>query len=310
MTRRTLFRLITGTALLAGLRGRARGAPTALSWSETIRAGISEERRYRADAQVVILSIPLLHRAGVGGGRVGWRETDSNGASLRLLEFLGYSDPKRAAGLNRLGFIRELVRVSDNHVSEALYFGLMTSSPEESAEDARKALHPTASEVTYSAIEGRMAPGNATTAGAHFMASAKLSASQSGELEGLARQALTSAAVKAPEFDPHRAVSPFLETMAELLSAPHRDEGRYVYGGRLYRLWLHRAPDPKATEYFRERHMAAGNIIRVAGKLRREAGGKEWEFRLWAEEGAARPIPLRIEYQPKSYLRLTFEAEG
>jgi hypothetical protein len=32
------------------------------------------------------------------------------------------------------------------------------------------------------------------------------------------------------------------------------------------------------------------------------------EFRLWIEEGTARPLPLRIEYQPKPCLRLTFEA--
>jgi hypothetical protein len=42
--------------------------------------------------------------------------------------------------------------------------------------------------------------------------------------------------------------------------------------------------------------------------LRRVDGGKPIEFRLWIEEGAAHPLPLRIEYQPKSYLRLTFEA--
>jgi hypothetical protein len=34
------------------------------------------------------------------------------------------------------------------------------------------------------------------------------------------------------------------------------------------------------------------------------------QFRLWIEEGAPRPLPLRIEYQPKSFLRLTFEAVG
>ena len=50
-------------------------------------------------------------------------------------------------------------------------------------------------------------------------------------------------------------------------------------------------------------------MVRVAGKVRREAGGKETEFRLWIEEGAAPPVPLRIDFQPKSYLRLVLEAE-
>jgi len=51
------------------------------------------------------------------------------------------------------------------------------------------------------------------------------------------------------------------------------------------------------------------NVIRAEGKLRRDAGGKEIAFQLWVEEGAGRPLPLRIEYQAKSYLRLVFEAE-
>jgi hypothetical protein len=48
----------------------------------------------------------------------------------------------------------------------------------------------------------------------------------------------------------------------------------------------------------------------VAGSLRRLEDGKPIEFHLWIEEGAPRPLPLRIDYQPKSYLRLTFEAQG
>ena len=55
-------------------------------------------------------------------------------------------------------------------------------------------------------------------------------------------------------------------------------------------------------------HALAG--LRIAGSLWAAGGGRPIEFRLWVEEGAARPLPLRIEYQPKSYLRLTFEATG
>ena len=54
----------------------------------------------------------------------------------------------------------------------------------------------------------------------------------------------------------------------------------------------------------------ATDVVRVSGKVRRVAGGKETEFRLWIAAGADRPLPLRIEYQPKSYLRLTFEAQA
>jgi len=49
-------------------------------------------------------------------------------------------------------------------------------------------------------------------------------------------------------------------------------------------------------------------VARLAGKVRRESGGKETDFRLWIEEGAEQPLPLRIDFQPKSYLRLVMEA--
>jgi hypothetical protein len=48
--------------------------------------------------------------------------------------------------------------------------------------------------------------------------------------------------------------------------------------------------------------------MRVSGTLQREHGGKPIDFRLWIEKDAPQPIPLRIDYRAKAYLRLTFEA--
>jgi hypothetical protein len=260
---------------------------------------------------VLLFSIPVLHRAGVGGAAATWRQSpQSNGEVLRLLEFLGYSDPQRAAGLNRLGFIRELVRLSEGQVREALYFGLITSSPEENAEDARKALHPSAAEVSYSVIQGRTAGGDCSSASARFIASAKFSADQRNQLEALGKRALESARVSGAEFTTRDTTPPFLEALTELLSSPDRNEGQYIYNGRLYGVSLRRHPDEKATQHFRSRRLASGEVVRVSGKLHSASGGREWEFRLWVEQGVPHPLPLRIEYQPKSYLRLAFEAES
>ena len=129
------------------------------------------ERRYRADARVLVFGLTLLRREGVGGGSVLWREFEAANAT-RLLEFSGFSLPARAAGLNRLGLIREMTHTSGNQVSESIYFGVMTASPEESAEEARKALHTSAKEQDYTAIEGRITAGKTETAIAHFTAPA------------------------------------------------------------------------------------------------------------------------------------------
>jgi hypothetical protein len=231
---------------------------------------------------------------------------------MRLLEFSGFSNPARAAGLNRLGLFRELSRLGADRITECLYFGVMTSSPEESAEDARKALRSTAKEHIYSAIEGRIAPREMETATAHFTAPASLSGEQNEDLTNRARGALTNANRTSGLLPlPPTGACSFLEAIAGLLSRPDCDETGYIYSGRLYRLSVQRSPDEKMAALLRERGVlsAGKNLVRLAAKLRRQLGGKETEFRIWVEEGAPKAIPVRIEYQAKSYLRLVFEAE-
>ncbi len=194
---------------------------------------------------------------------------------------------------------------------ECIYFGLMTASPEESAAEARKALHQGSADLLFTTIEGRVAPGDVETTTAHFKAPATMSAHYD-ELVGMARQALSSAPASPPEFDPRVSSGrTFLQAIAGLLREPARDHTPYVYNGRLYRLWLRQSADPKATAYFRQKGLLApdASALRAEGKLRREAGGKETNFQVWVAESSARPLPLRIEYQAKSYLRLMFEAE-
>jgi hypothetical protein len=38
--------------------------------------------------------------------------------------------------------------------------------------------------------------------------------------------------------------------------------------------------------------------------------GEKTPFRIWYEEGAAQYPPLKFEYQARSFLRLSFEADG
>jgi hypothetical protein len=302
--RREFARMLAGTAL-----ARICRAADKLEWTAEKATGLNFERRYRADAQVLLLGIPVLRREGVGGGSVRWREFESGGAT-RLLEFNGYSLPERAAGLNRLGFIREMSRDAGRETAECIYFGLMTASPEESAEEARKALHSAAKEQIYTAIEGRIATQGIDTAIAHFTAPAAINGAHSAELVALAREALVAAAPAPLSDRASGALQPFLQTLAELLIRPDGRDGRYTYSGNTYRLQLTRTADAKSTQYFRELKLIAGSteVVRVAGRLRREVGGKEIEFRVWIPGGGERPLPLRIEYQAKSYLRLIFEA--
>jgi len=309
LSRRAFAWSLAGAALARACTAAQSDRPGGLAWNVETAPRLSLERHYRADAQVLLFGLTLLRRGGVGGGSVLWREYDAGGAA-RLLEFNGFSMPARAAGLNRLGFIREMARISGSEIPECSYFGLITASPEESAEEARKALHSGAKEQVYTAIEARIAPGETETTIAHFTAPAALSGANREELVERARRALASVAEVRTAGPAGESRHSFLQELARLMMRPDGNEGRFIYSGRPYRLHLTRSVDAKATAYFRERRLMAGpaEVVRVTGRLRREAGGKETEFRLWIPSGAERPLPLRIEYQAKSYLRLVFES--
>jgi hypothetical protein len=102
-----------------------------------------------------------------------------------LIEFLGFSAPERAAA----GGIRD-----------AIYFGLMTASNEESAEEARKALHSKATESAYTVIEGSIAGDASTSALAHFMGPSRISAERRGELVKMGLRAFVGGAGSARRF--------------------------------------------------------------------------------------------------------------
>jgi hypothetical protein len=310
-TRRAFSRLCPGWVLGRQVVEAAR--EPALGWVTQAGPEGGPKRRYRADAQVFLLSIPVLHRRGVGEGVAVWRDSrDEPGVDRRFLEFMGRSEPERAAGLNRFGFIQELSRAKGGQDVESRYFGLMTSSPEESAADARKALHTQSGEVPFSAIEGRLAEGCIETVSARFLAPARTSAADRHKLIERARVALAEAPAKTREAPAGGAPQSFLHVLAGLLTTSEVREGQYVYNGRLYRLLVDRARDSKAARVFRAAGLipATADVTRVSGTLLREDGAKAAEFRIWIEDGAPRPLPLRIEYQPKTYLRLTFEAEA
>jgi hypothetical protein len=46
----------------------------------------------------------------------------------------------------------------------------------------------------------------------------------------------------------------------------------------------------------------------VRGKIRNLRTGRETLFRRWLEDGSDSMVPVRIEFQARSFLRLTFEA--
>ena len=265
-------------------------------------ASRTTSRNYRADAVILFLGITLFRRAGVGGGQASLEETGEGASLRRTLFFAAGSDPKRARGLSRLGWMREVVLGPASNPSEATYFGVLSSSPEESLDHARKSVDAQpAGRGIFAAGNGRHTAGHSRSAVTHFEYATGALWSDRGLIEHAQSTFQTGVNWRENSWpnSPNQAPPTFLLQLATLLKQRSRHAvGRYVYNEQEYQLEL----DAPQTGRNRER------LLPVRGKIRNLRTGYETPFRLWLEEASDSLVPVRFEVQPRSFLRLTFEA--
>lgn len=322
ISRRSLGRMVT--ALAAGAldlrRVRAADAPPleADRFGEGL-AGQSTRKislTYRADAVVVLLSVPVFRRPGVGSGFASLAEATHESERYYSLRFAGASRPERAAGLDRVGTLREVVREQGATLREAAYFGVLTSSPEETLEEGRRSLAKNANKWNqYTAIEGKSQCGLTRSAVTHF----QLPAAGAPNLRVIAEARANFQTNRPPwrenQWPGNReghAPPTFLYALMRAIRLPQRvGESWYVYSERSYRLRLEKAQDRQQGQRFAELGLTSrpDRVIEVRGRTREEQSGRQTTFRLWIEEGPENCLPLRIEFQPRSYLRLSFEVD-
>jgi hypothetical protein len=297
--RRSFVGLFLGLLYRPG-RNHAAGPPSPQSNSGGTAPRV-ELRHYRADAVILFLGLTILRRSGVGGGRASV-EKSTDGASARTTFFFAAgSDPKRAHGLNRMGWIREVVLGSNSDCSEATYFGVMTSSPEESFAHAQKALDlPPGGRSVYSTVNGRHTAGHSRSALAHFEFPADAVWSDQRLIDEAQAQFKDNVNWRETAWPrPNSAPHTFLFELATLLKLRARHAaGGYIYNEQEYALELDAA----------QTGTGAARLIQVRGKIRNLRTGHQTPFQLWLEEGSGSVVPVRIDFQPRSFLRLTFEA--
>jgi hypothetical protein len=198
--------------------------------------------------------------------------------------------------------MQEVVLGPASAPSEAAYFGVLTSSPEESLEHARKSVASSPSgSSTFSAVNGRNTPGHTRSSVTHF----EYSDSALWSDRGLIEKAHSTFDAKVDWRETHWPNSPnqapatFLLELATLLKQrARRAEGRYVYNEQEYVLRLEAPPTGRNHE----------RLVLVRGITRNLGTGHETPFRLWLEDAGESVVPVRIEFQPRSFLRLTFES--
>lgn len=272
---------------------------------------IQSRRLYRADAVITVFNIPIFSRAGVGSGFAVYEELAETESRTISLQFAGGSRPDRAKGLNRLGYIHEVVVEKHHAPSETAYFGFMTSSPEENLEQAKKALEASNGMLPYTAVDGVTGPGKIRSSKARFLFPPSYSWANNDSLIKEVRTKFPRESGQPVEsaLAAHDVPWTFLYTVAQAAAKPgEKSQWSYVYNGKQYRLRTEKSVDEKMGRKLTEKGLVrkAENVQRLSGVIT-GPDNSESTFRIWVEQDGSSKLPMRIEFQARSFLRLVFE---
>jgi hypothetical protein len=256
---------------------------------------IAFQRRYRMDATILLLGAPLLTRAAAGGGYASVELSRDQSATAVALQFAAGSFPARAHGLNRFGILREAV-VDRGDATELSFAGLMTRSREESFEQGRRALASPAGSAEGVIARGRSnASGSGSTVQTWIDTVDLAPDCNWSNLNETLSDALRRQPRTPPRESPSASVTTFLHAMRSAALCPEGIVRRqFMHAGKLY--WL-------------ETHRQAERVLELTGAIHDQRGARRAEFRTTYAAGDESGIPIRIEYRPRSFLRLTFEVE-
>lgn len=250
------------------------------------------QRRYRIDATILLFSAPLFTRKAIGGGYATVETSTARNATAVALQFAAGSDPQRAHGLNRFGILREAL-VNRGDAIELSFAGLMTRAREQSLEQGKRALRAQGS----GSAEGVVARGRSLgPAVQSWIDSIELAPDRNWSnlndtlSEALRHEPQTPARISSPG-----SAATFLYVMrSAALCREAVVRRQFLHAGKLYWLETHRHPE---------------HPLELSGTIRNLEGARCAEFHTVYAAGDESGIPLRIEYRPRSFLRLTFETE-
>jgi hypothetical protein len=270
-------------------------------------------RTYRADAFVTILGLPIFSRRGVGSAFVEIREALDGDRRLIALDFAGGSNPERTHGLEFSGSTEEVVMETPSGPVQAASFGFVTRTRTESYEDARQ--HFAAKTLTskaYTALEGRHSPGCARYDRANLI----LPIQDRRDIEELVQQvrsqfSTADRTTNELSVSSSSAAATFLySVLGAIRSGKRRSSYTYVHNAREYRLEWERTPDLHAGRVLTAKGLTdhPESVTRLIGHIRERSADHASTFQLWLDDTSE--LPLRIEFQPRSYLRITLEWPG
>jgi hypothetical protein len=82
---------------------------------------------------------------------------------------------------------------------------------------------------------------------------------------------------------------------------------QFFHNAKPYQLECEKTPDRRAGENFSARHLTVcpQSVVRMACQIYDLTEGRTSIFKLWMDQSS--PLPIRIEFSPKVYLRIALE---
>jgi len=267
-------------------------------------------RSYRADVVVTVLGIPIFARKGVGSACAAIRETIAGDRRLVALRFAGGSNSQRTRGLKYDGSIEEAVFENASIIRQAAYFGFLTSSRNESYDQARERIFAQQKPAeSFVAAEGLHLAGCARFERS-LISLPDESSRESSDLNRDIRARFCNAAHTAAEIRTPApgAAATFLYSVLEAMrSGSAKSSLDYVHNAKSYRLEWERARESRrgAASAANRQTALADPATRFSGRIHDLSTRQISNFHLWLDDESG--LPHRIEFQPRSYLRITLE---
>ena len=257
-------------------------------------------RRYRVKASVTLLSIPIFSRDDVGAACVMVEELAAGTGRTSAIQFSAGSWPDHISGFNRFGMTQEVMRHEDGAIAESAYFSFMTRSPEKNDEQAWRAFTEPSGVPTLAVARGSATQRSYAFALEHLLAPQGCTWMDCPRLMSMLRDRNESTPKAAATERTERAYPTFLHAIRSLIAAGHPNvQCTFMHNAKLY--------DLRATS------SAADGMTLLSGRIVEHAGEQgahgESNFRVWSRPGDPSGLPARIEFRPRSFLRLVFEQD-
>jgi len=267
--------------------------------------------KYSASATVMLFSIPLVSRGGVGSGYAVVQEAACPGGTGISIQFGAGSWPEAARGLNRFGLIREVTLESPaGEPEECAYYAFMTASPEKDITQAKQALTTSGDVLPCIAAQGHGSRGTFASRVQNLELPSRLTWRDADKLAARVHDAIAGAPCL-PEGE-RGGASTFLYSLRRAMLDSGAETPRALFfNSKRFLLDTRKERDAAAGARLAERRVTTkpDSVMRLSAVLTNRATGHQTPFHVWYEEGSEGAPPLRFEYQAKSFLRLAFEAD-